>query len=60
MRYLFFKIFIFLKELKKAFEPNNLLLSAVVAAGIETIEKGYEIDQLSEYLDFVNVMSYVR
>lgn len=46
--------------MKKAFEPHGLLLTAAVAAGIETIERGYEIDQLSEYLDFVNIMAYVN
>ncbi|CAF1311435.1 unnamed protein product [Adineta steineri] len=47
-----------LKELKAAFEPYNLLLSAAVGAGEPTIEAGYEIDKIAKYLDFINLMTY--
>uniref|UniRef100_V9KD90 chitinase n=1 Tax=Callorhinchus milii TaxID=7868 RepID=V9KD90_CALMI len=36
----------------------RLLLTAAVAAGIRTIEAGYEIDKISKHLDFINVMTY--
>jgi hypothetical protein len=37
-----------LKELKDAFTPDNLLLTAAVAAGKEQIDLGYEIDKIQE------------
>lgn len=46
------------KEMKLAFESNNLLLTAAVAAGKDYIDKGYEIPEITKYLDFVNVMAY--
>ena len=35
-----------------------MLLTAAVGAGNSTIMKGYEIDQLALYLDFINLMTY--
>lgn len=46
------------KELSAAFKPDNLLLTAAVAAGKPTIDAGYEIDKISQYLDFINLMAY--
>ncbi|XP_032073151.1 chitotriosidase-1 isoform X1 [Thamnophis elegans] len=37
---------------------KRLLLSAAVAAGKQTIDNGYEVDKISAYLDFINLMSY--
>jgi chitinase len=48
------------KELSAAFKPDNLLLTAAVAAGKSTIDAGYEIDKISKYLDFINLMAYVK
>lgn len=48
----------FFEELKTAFEPYGLLLTAAVGAGATTIEAGYEIDKLALYLDFINLMTY--
>ena len=48
----------FTQELRVAFQPYNLLLTAAVGAGKETIENGYEIDQLAPHLDFINLMTY--
>uniref|UniRef100_A0A3B5BGC0 chitinase n=1 Tax=Stegastes partitus TaxID=144197 RepID=A0A3B5BGC0_9TELE len=52
-------------ELAKAFEDDakenrrtRLLLSANVAGLRETINQGYEVDKISAYLDFMNVMTY--
>ncbi|CAF1039913.1 unnamed protein product [Rotaria sordida] len=46
------------KELKEAFEPYNLLLTATVAAEKSTIETAYEIDKIAKYVDFINLMTY--
>ena len=46
------------KELKEAFAPHGLLLTAAVGMGIPTIDKAYEISEIVKYLDFINLMSY--
>ncbi|XP_065559304.1 uncharacterized protein LOC136026547 isoform X1 [Artemia franciscana] len=53
------------KDLRRAFESEakktkrpRLLLTMAVPAGIETIEKGYDVPRLSKYLDFFNLLSY--
>ncbi|XP_078276357.1 acidic mammalian chitinase-like isoform X2 [Rhinoraja longicauda] len=50
-----------LEEFKKESNETNkprLLLSAVVASGIRNIQAGYEIEKISEHLDFIGVMTY--
>ncbi|XP_076075581.1 chitinase-3-like protein 1 isoform X2 [Mytilus galloprovincialis] len=37
---------------------SRLLLTAAVSAGKGTVESAYEIDQISLYLDFINLMTY--
>ncbi|CAC5392476.1 E3.2.1.14 [Mytilus coruscus] len=37
---------------------SRLLLTAAVAAGNGTVEFAYEIDKISLYLDFINLMTY--
>ncbi|XP_076430887.1 acidic mammalian chitinase-like isoform X3 [Peromyscus maniculatus bairdii] len=56
---------VLVKEIREAFEQeaaeNNkprLMVTAAVAAGISNIEAGYEIPELSQYLDFIHVMTY--
>jgi chitinase len=46
-------------ELKQAFTPHGLLLTAAVAAGKTNIDNGYEIDKISRHLDWINLMTYV-
>lgn len=53
------------QELLAAFEKEaadnkkpRLLLTAAVAAGKGNIDNGYEIADVSKYLDFINVMTY--
>ncbi|XP_029291479.1 acidic mammalian chitinase-like [Cottoperca gobio] len=53
------------QELLAAFEKEavenrvpRLLLTAAVAAGKGNIDNGYEIAEVSKFLDFINVMSY--
>ena len=41
-----------------ALKPYGLLLTAAVGMGIETIDKAYEIQEISKYLDFINMMAY--
>ncbi|XP_022905137.2 probable chitinase 10 [Onthophagus taurus] len=54
-----------LKELRTAFEGEaktsgqpRLLLSAAVPASFEAIAAGYDVPEISKYLDFINVMTY--
>ncbi|XP_053560672.1 acidic mammalian chitinase-like [Bombina bombina] len=56
---------VLLQEMHDAFvqeaAQNNLprlLISAAVSAGKSTIQSGYQIPQLSNYLDLINVMTY--
>ncbi|RNA08689.1 acidic mammalian chitinase-like [Brachionus plicatilis] len=46
------------KELKAAFKPHNLILTAAVAAGEKYIRSAYELDEIHKYLDFINIMAY--
>ncbi|XP_054727595.1 mucin-2 isoform X4 [Anastrepha obliqua] len=55
----------FVQELRAEFEREaektgrpRLLLTMAVPAGIENIEKGYDIPKLNKYLDWFNVLSY--
>ncbi|XP_015914102.1 chitinase-3-like protein 1 [Parasteatoda tepidariorum] len=47
-----------LMELREAFKPNNMLLTAAVSAGQKTIDGAYDIPALGKYLDFINLMAY--
>uniref|UniRef100_A0A2K5CNU4 Acidic mammalian chitinase n=1 Tax=Aotus nancymaae TaxID=37293 RepID=A0A2K5CNU4_AOTNA len=47
----------FEKEAKQINKPR-LMVTAAVAAGISNIQSGYEIPQLSQYLDYIHVMTY--
>ncbi len=44
--------------MKAAFGPHGYLLTAAVSAGKPTIDKAYDIPELSNFLDFINVMAY--
>uniref|UniRef100_A0A0K8T485 Chitotriosidase-1 n=2 Tax=Lygus hesperus TaxID=30085 RepID=A0A0K8T485_LYGHE len=47
----------FERETEKTGRPR-LLLTMAVPAGIEYIDKGYDIPKLNKYLDFMNILSY--
>ncbi|XP_036220239.1 probable chitinase 10 isoform X2 [Bactrocera oleae] len=54
-----------LRELRVAFEGEakssgqpRLLLTAAVPASFEAIAAGYDVPEISKYLDFINVMTY--
>lgn len=54
-----------IKELRLAFEGeaesgdnSKLLLTAAVPASFEAIAAGYDVPELSKYLDYINVMTY--
>ncbi|XP_030725201.2 acidic mammalian chitinase [Globicephala melas] len=56
---------VLVQEMREAFEQEaiqtnkpRLLVTAAVAAGISNIQSGYEIPQLSQYLDYIHVMTY--
>ncbi|CAH1123057.1 unnamed protein product [Ceutorhynchus assimilis] len=53
------------KELREEFERESektgrprLLLTMAVPAGIEYINKGYDVPKLTKYLDWMNILSY--
>ncbi|XP_035672026.1 chitotriosidase-1-like [Branchiostoma floridae] len=53
------------QELKAAFDAEvlqpgqeRLLLSAAVPAGESSVLQGYEVDLISQHLDFINLMTY--
>ncbi|XP_072946384.1 chitinase-3-like protein 1 [Epargyreus clarus] len=47
-----------LKELKEAFEPHGLLVTAAVGAVEDMASQSYDIPGISKYLDFINIMTY--
>ncbi|NXU56941.1 CHIA chitinase, partial [Turnix velox] len=47
----------FEQEAKQVNKPR-LMLTAAVAAGLSTIQAGYEIAELGKYLDYIHVMTY--
>ncbi|XP_042854109.1 acidic mammalian chitinase [Panthera tigris] len=56
---------VLVQEMREAFEQEakqinspRLTVTAAVAAGISNIQFGYEILQLSQYLDYIHVMTY--
>uniref|UniRef100_A0A8D2BBP7 Acidic mammalian chitinase n=1 Tax=Sus scrofa TaxID=9823 RepID=A0A8D2BBP7_PIG len=56
---------VLVQEMREAFEQEakqtkqaRLLVTAAVAAGVSNIQSGYEIPQLSQYLDYIHVMTY--
>ncbi|KAG8229921.1 hypothetical protein J437_LFUL009655 [Ladona fulva] len=48
----------FVREIKEAFAPRGLLLSAAVSPSKTVIDAGYEVPTLAKYLDWVAVMTY--
>lgn len=46
------------KELSVAFRPKGLLLSTAVSPSKVIIDKGYDVPTLSEYFDWIAVMTY--
>ncbi|XP_027843401.2 LOW QUALITY PROTEIN: mucin-5AC [Aphis gossypii] len=53
------------KELREEFNKESsktgrtrLLLTMAVPAGIEYIDKGYDVPELNKYLDFMNLLTY--
>lgn len=53
------------QELRNAYEneatesgKERLLLTAAVPAGKSTIDAGYEVDEIAEVLDWINLMAY--
>jgi chitinase len=44
--------------LKAAFEPHGYLLTAVISAKKSIVDKSYDVPQLSNFLDFINVVAY--
>lgn len=48
----------FVRELRAAFNPKNLLLSAAVSPSKRVIDAGYDVPSLSRDFDWIAVMAY--
>lgn len=48
----------FVRELKEAFQPHGLLLSAAVSPSKMVIDEAYDVPTLSKYLDWIAIMTY--
>ena len=47
-----------IEEMRPRFDQHSLLLTAAVSAGLETIDKAYDVTTMAQMLDYINVMSY--
>ncbi|XP_011500628.1 PREDICTED: probable chitinase 2 [Ceratosolen solmsi marchali] len=47
-----------LQDLKRAFREHDFLLTAVISADTESMGRRYDIRMMSEYLDYIHVMTY--
>lgn len=47
-----------IKDLKEAFRPHKLLLTAAIGAAPSTIDVAYDIPMMYKYLDYVHIMCY--
>ncbi|NP_001073567.1 chitinase 4 precursor [Tribolium castaneum] len=47
-----------IKEMRKEFDKNGLILTAAVAAASGSVDISYDVPALSKYLDIINVMAY--
>lgn len=47
-----------MEELRAAFSPHGLLLTAAVSAGRDVIDRGYDVPAVAEALDQIHLMSY--
>ena len=48
----------FVSELKGAFQPKGLLLSAAVSPSKKIIDVGYDVPSIARDLDWISVMTY--
>ncbi|XP_029162287.1 probable chitinase 2 isoform X2 [Nylanderia fulva] len=46
------------KELRNTFREHRFLLTAAISANKDIIDKGYNISEISKYLDYIHVMAY--
>ncbi|XP_076241035.1 putative chitinase 2, partial [Calliopsis andreniformis] len=46
------------KELKEAFKKSDYLLTAAIGASKRIIDLGYDVPEISKYLDHIHVMAY--
>lgn len=46
------------RELSAAFKPKGLLLSSAVSPSKTVIDAGYDVAQISQYFDWIAVMTY--
>jgi len=47
-----------IRDLKEAFRPHQLLLTAAIGAATPTIDVAYDIPRMYKYLDYIHVMCY--
>ncbi|XP_074599696.1 chitinase-3-like protein 1 [Brevipalpus obovatus] len=48
----------FVQEIKQAFRPHGLLVTAAVSPSYPIVDAGYDVQSLAKNLDFINVMAY--
>lgn len=44
--------------MRDAFKQYRFLLTAAISANKDTINTGYDIPEISKYLDYIHVMAY--
>lgn len=49
---------LWVEELKAAFAPHDLLLTAAVSAGKNVIDRGYDVAAVAKALDQIHIMAY--
>ena len=47
-----------LNEMREEFDKHELMITAAVSAGYETIEQGLDVQTMARTLDLINVMTY--
>nr|AXB87806.1 chitinase 8 [Sogatella furcifera] len=47
-----------IKELRTEMDKHGWILTAAIGAGKDTIEKAYDLPQISTYLDYIHLMTY--
>ena len=49
---------LWIKELSEALKPKGLLLTSAVSPSKKVIDAGYDVPAMSQYMDYVSIMTY--
>uniref|UniRef100_A0A6P7GDA6 Probable chitinase 10 n=1 Tax=Diabrotica virgifera virgifera TaxID=50390 RepID=A0A6P7GDA6_DIAVI len=47
-----------LKDFSEAYKPKGLLVTAALAGAVDKINAAYDVDEITKYLDMLNLMTY--